>query len=424
LLTRGILNVRFRKVPDAIRDLTEVIRLQVDNAEAHYYKGMAHLENQERLPAASELQEAVKYRPSYLTARLALAELDLESGAAQTALEVLGQTPRGQERDPAVILLKSACLIHDQKSAEAELMVGDLLKTRPNLGPVQTQYGLLLAEKKDYKGAQEAFEKALAVNKRDNRAIAALSLLFAVQNQAPAGEKFFQKKAADDPKYGPAVFGLEDMLLLQKKEPQAEKALKDYLAIQPTDAMAMNRLAKLLLMRGDYSAAENYFREALKIAPDNTNIVTSLGMTLEGEKRFPEAATLYREVLKKRADDVVASNNLAWLLSETGGNIDEALKWAQVSKEKAPNDAAVTDTLGWIYMKKNNSKLAMSEFSDAVNRAPKNPLYLYHLGLAQMHAGDTRGAQDSLQKALDQKVEFPGIDDARKSLKDIQNLKH
>jgi tetratricopeptide (TPR) repeat protein len=416
--------VRFRKTQDAVRDLTEVIRLQVDNAEAHYYMAMARLENQERLPAASELQDAIKYRPTYLTARLALAELDLESGAAQTALEVLGQTPRGQDRDPAVILLKSACLIHEGKQAEAEFLVGNLLKARPNLGPVQTQYGLLLAQKKDYKGAQEAFEKALLVNKHDNRAVAALTLLFAVQNQAAAGEKFFQKKAEEDPKYGPVVFGQVDMMVMQKKEPQAEKVLKDYLAIQPNDALAMSKLAKMLMSRGEFSAAENYFREALKIAPENTAMMTSLGMTLEGEQRLPEAIALYREVLKRRGDDVVASNNLAWLLTTTGGNIDEALKWAQVSKEKSPGDPSVTDTLGWIYMKKNNSALAISEFTDAVSRAPKNPLYLYHLGLAQRNAGDTRAAQESLQKALEPKIEFPGADDARKILKDLQTNKH
>jgi Flp pilus assembly protein TadD len=214
------------------------------------------------------------------------------------------------------------------------------------------------------------------------------------------------------------------MLLMQQKEAQAEKVLRDYLAGQPMDAMAMNRIAKLLLSRGAFSDAENYLRQALKIAPENTNMMTSLGMALEGQKRYPEAMALYRDVLKRRSEDVVAGNNLAWLLSESpNGNIDEALKFAQASKEKSPNDPAITDTLGWIYMKKNNSSLAISEFRDAISRAPKNPLYLYHLGLAQYRSGDSRQAQDSLQKSLDSKTPFPGIDDARKILKDLQAMK-
>jgi Flp pilus assembly protein TadD len=99
------------------------------------------------------------------------------------------------------------------------------------------------------------------------------------------------------------------------------------------------------------------------------------------------------------------------------------LKWAEISKDKSPEDPAIRDTLGWIHMKKNNNKLAVSEFQEAVNRAPKNPLYLYHLGLAEWHAGDTRLAQESLQKALEPKIDFEGIEDARKTLKEIQSLK-
>jgi Flp pilus assembly protein TadD len=128
-------------------------------------------------------------------------------------------------------------------------------------------------------------------------------------------------------------------------------------------------------------------------------------------------------VLKRRSTDPVAANNLAWLLSESGGNIDEALKWAQVSKEKAPGDPAVTDTLGWIYMKKNNPSLAIAEFREATSKAPKNPLYLYHLGFAQYKAGDTRQAEITLRNALDQKLDFPGIEDARRILSEIQKVK-
>jgi Flp pilus assembly protein TadD len=146
-------------------------------------------------------------------------------------------------------------------------------------------------------------------------------------------------------------------------------------------------------------------------------------MALEKEKRVPEAIAFYREALKRRSDDPIAANNLAWLLSEGGGNIDEALKWAQLSKEKAPNDPAIGDTLGWIYMKKNNSSLAISEFRDAVGKAPKNPLYLYHLGVAQWKAGDTRQAEQNISTALATNIDFPGVEDARKTLKEIQAIK-
>ena len=423
LLTRGVLNVRLRKTQEAITDLTQVIHFQVDNADAHYYMAMARLQHQEQLPAMQELLDALKYRPAFINARLTLAQIQLDSGAAQTAIETLEAAPKPQNQVPALIMLKSACLIRKGASGEAERMLSNLRDSRPNLGAVQTQYGLLLGEKKDYKGAQAAFEKALAVNKYDSRATLGLALTYLALNQAAAGEKAFEKMVAADPKYGPSVFGMVDLMLAQKKDAAAEKALQTYLVGVPKDPIGLRRMAELRYRQQDYSGSENYYRQALQIAPENTDIMTSLGMVLETEKRAPEAINFYREVLKRRSTDPIAANNLAWLLSEGGGNIDEALKWAQVGKERAPGDPAVIDTLGWIYMKKNNPLLAISEFRDATNKAPKNPLYVYHLGFAQYKAGDTRQAEISMRTALDQKTDFPGIEDARKILKEIQNLK-
>ena len=40
-----------------------------------------------------------------------------------------------------------------------------------------------------------------------------------------------------------------------------------------------------------------------------------------------------------------AANNLAWVLSEHGGDKDRALALAQTAKEQAPEDPHVTDTL-------------------------------------------------------------------------------
>jgi len=423
LLTRGMLDVRMRKTQEAITDLTQVIHIQIDNADAHYYMALARLQHQEQLPAMQELQDALKYRPEFLNARLTLAQLQLDSGAAQTAIETLDGAPKPQDRAPAVVMLKSASLIRKGESGEAEKLLADLRTARPNLGAVQTQYGLVLGEKKDYRGAQAAFGKALVANKYDSRATVGLALTYLAQNQAAAGEREFQKLVTAEPKYGPAVFGLIDLMQAQKKDAAAEKVLRSYVASVPKDPIGLRRMAQFRFLKQDYSGSENYYRQALQLAPENTDIMISLGMVLEAEKRNPDAIKMYREVLKHRSTDPVAANNLAWLLSESGGNIDEALKWAQVSKEKSPGDPAIADTLGWIYMKKNNPSLAMAEFREATSKDPKNPLYLYHLGFAQYKAGDTRQAEISIQNALGQKADFPGIEDARRILTEIKKVK-
>jgi Flp pilus assembly protein TadD len=62
----------------------------------------------------------------------------------------------------------------------------------------------------------------------------------------------------------------------------------------------------------------------------------------------------------------------------------------------------------------------VSPFSEAVQLAPKNPEYQYHLGMAQFAAGDRVKARATLTQALALAQTFDGADDARKMLSQLQ----
>ena len=61
------------------------------------------------------------------------------------------------------------------------------------------------------------------------------------------------------------------------------------------------------------------------------------------------AIAQYRKVLEKDSRNLMALNGLAYLLADQANQPDEALQYAQQAKELAPNNAAVDDTLGWVY---------------------------------------------------------------------------
>jgi Tfp pilus assembly protein PilF len=51
-----------------------------------------------------------------------------------------------------------------------------------------------------------------------------------------------------------------------------------------------------------------------------------------------------------------------------------------------------------------------------VERAPNNPLYHYHLGLAYLQGGDKERGRGELQRALAIQTDFKGAEDARRKL--------
>ncbi len=104
------------------------------------------------------------------------------------------------------------------------------------------------------------------------------------------------------------------------------------------------------------------------------------------------------------------------MYAETG-RLDEALKLATVAQAQLKRPEA-DDTLGWVYYRKGLLQHAIASFERAANKAPNNPVYQYHLGLAQLKQGNDAQGRAALKRALALKSDFNGADDARKALEE------
>jgi Flp pilus assembly protein TadD len=78
------------------------------------------------------------------------------------------------------------------------------------------------------------------------------------------------------------------------------------------------------------------------------------------------------------------------------------------------------DTLGWVYYRKGLWQHAIASFERAAAKAPNNPIYQYHLGLAQLKQGNDAQGRAALKRALTLKSDFNGADAARKALEETK----
>jgi tetratricopeptide (TPR) repeat protein len=116
-------------------------------------------------------------------------------------------------------------------------------------------------------------------------------------------------------------------------------------------------------------------------------------MLYEAEGNLPEARKRYERVLELDRSAGVASNNLAVIYSQDGGNLDLALQLAQVAKQKMPEVPEVSDTIGWIYVKKGLLDLGIASLEDAAGKRPGNPEIQFHLASAYLESGDREKAR-------------------------------
>jgi tetratricopeptide (TPR) repeat protein len=96
----------------------------------------------------------------------------------------------------------------------------------------------------------------------------------------------------------------------------------------------------------------------------------------------------------------MALNNLAFLLAENHGDLDQALTYAQRARQLLPHFPDVSDTLGQIYLKKQLTDSALDTFKEIVALQPARAIYRYHLGQAYAQKGEKEKAIQELQLAL------------------------
>jgi Flp pilus assembly protein TadD len=130
-------------------------------------------------------------------------------------------------------------------------------------------------------------------------------------------------------------------------------------------------------------------------------------MVYERLQHWDEARDAYERSLQLDGSNAIAKNNLASVLADHGGDLNVALTLAQQAKEKLADSAEVTNTLGWIYYKKQVYSMAVKYLEDAASRDQKNATFQYELGMTQWKLGNTVEARRSLVKALQLDSHFP-----------------
>jgi Tfp pilus assembly protein PilF len=175
-------------------------------------------------------------------------------------------------------------------------------------------------------------------------------------------------------------------------------------------------LGSLYVAQKKLDQARKEFEIITERQPNNVGAHTVVGMIFDVQNKRDEARARYEKVLDIDPEAAVAANNLAWLYSETGQNLDVALQLAQTASRRLPDHAAVNDTLGWIYYKKGLASLAVPPLEKSVSKEPNNAMFQLHLGLAYAKAGQNAKAKTLLEQTLARNPKIEGADEARRVL--------
>jgi len=108
--------------------------------------------------------------------------------------------------------------------------------------------------------------------------------------------------------------------------------------------------------------------------------------------RREQAEAGYRRALELDKNLPLAQNNLAMLIAERGGNLDEAMELAARAIESRPEMATFHDTMAFVLRKRKDYKNAISSLLTAVRLEPTNLLWKINLATVYSEAGESTAA--------------------------------
>lgn len=417
---KGRIALAERRVADARTLFGEVVRKDATMARARLYNGMTEIMSGQVEVGKKEVAEAVRLAPEDIRARLVLGDLYLKSNA-----------PAAAEREALAVLSRNPA------NLPAALIYGDSFLLR-----------------KDWRKAEQVYTAMTRQLPANAVGYFKMGLSKRLQGRPQEASSFFMEAVKRNPQDLASVNEYVFALMSAKQPGKAKEVVEEYRAKDPKNPLVWDMAGRFFLAARSSGEAEAAFLKAIELAPDFVKPYYELGVLYASERKLPEsearllnavqkndrdvgvlvllgvvqnslgkideANKRYRHALDLAPRNTLAANNLAANLSDHGGNLDEALKFAQTAREAAPDDPNVAETLGWVYYRKGLYESAAPLLAEASAKLSKNASVRYHYGMLLAKRGKKKEAAAELSAALAISGRFAGAEEARQTLAAIR----
>ncbi len=393
------------RLEQAENNLMQALRVRSRSATGHYLMARLRRLQGHVLMHRQELQEALRWDPSLLPARIELSE-QLRSGrGARTALDLLDKMPESQKSHLPAIIERNWVLIALGDFAAARKGVDQGLAKGQDPA-LALQDALLDLQIQKLALARTKLEKVLSGEPENLLALESLAQSFELEKKPLMASERVRAHAASHADLAHVQHFLGEWLEKTGDRKGARAAYAQALKADQGFVRAGIATVRLDLLDKNWPEARQRLQRILQSSPRNTDALLAQGMLDDETGNHAAAISAYRKLLAVDSNHPYALNNLAYRLVEQADRLDEALQLAQRAKELLPEDPAVDNTIGWAYYKKGLYPNALIHLQRAVARAP-TPRRRYHLAMACFQVGDRKAGERILEEAIKMDPNLP-----------------
>ena len=248
--------------------------------------------------------------------------------------------------------------------------------------------------------ARTYLEQSLASSPNSTRALTLLNALDVSDKHPESAIARVQALIVNFPKRSDLYDQLAELQRVTKDLAGAQASAETAMKLNPSDSDAIVIYSRALIENGNAAKAVATWQQWTTDHPKDAQANIILGSLLESQGDRDKAIASYKKALEIQPDQPVAANNLAYLMVESGQNIDVALSLAQTARRSLPNSPSTADTLAWAYYHKESYLSARDLLEEAIKTAPDNASLQYHLGMTYSKLSDKSNAMLHLKKAV------------------------
>lgn len=442
--------------------LERILRLAPEDKETFLRLGKLYMDEGLTLKAMDLFSRMTGIFPDYYVAHFYLAETrwmaDQPAAAMASYLKTLELEPDLLEPRFRLVGVYKA-LGEKKNKAKIIKVLKEILNFDPGNERALIELGLLYHNTKDYKNADEIFaslgpevrkNQDLAVNIAqilipEHRYQDAATVLSHVRKSLPGNAninfflgmayeglekpdkaiEYYLKVTPDHPKYKKTILSIAFLYRDMHRTVEAIRFLEQHHRQSPADIDITSYLASFYQENNRYDLAITLLQRTLKKAPKNTALLFKLGAVLDTAGQRDESIETMKAVIRLDPKHASALNYLGYTYAEMGIHLDKALELVQRALEIRPEDGYITDSLGWVYFKKQAYDKAVFYLEKAAELSDYETVIAAHLADAYLQTGQQKKAVAMYKKALenarpDQKKEIREIKAKLKKLPPVQ----
>ncbi len=389
MLYLGVTLAEVGKVKEGVVQLEKLVKLKdssestIDQGVAFYYLAKVQDQAGNKNRAVEAYHSALKKRPNFSKAALALSDIYAGRGEHKKATKVLedcfaeGRSAEIAERlaerhlekndyKGAITYLET--LVEDDPSNEnmklrlalvywqvqwldkARHLLSDLHDRYPGSSEISYYLGELELERTDLEGALQYYRKVSPDYAKFDQMVARVAYVYRQQNKMEEAEDFLLdalKKRSDLVALYPLLAAVyED----QKRVEESRLVLERGERLFPNDENILYYLGFVLDRLGQKTAALQKMEHLLALNPENANALNFVGYTLvERNERLDEARNYLERALVLKPEDAFILDSYGWLLYRTGQS-QQAMKHLEKAFVIKPGEGVIAEHLADVYV--------------------------------------------------------------------------